>query len=146
MELISKKRVLLDVEFSSKEEAIKEMAKVFLEEGIVEDYDLYLKSLLEREEISPTAVGYDVGLPHGKSDTVKYPAVAFARLKNEVVWDKEEEDNAKYIFMLAIPNEAAGNEHINILVNLSKKILDDDFRETIEKATTIETILDTINN
>lgn len=145
MELIVKNRVLLDKTFSNKEEAIKEMAKLFLEEGIVEDYDKYVESLFDRENIAPTAVGYEVGLPHGKSDAVIRPAVAFARLNEEILWDSEENENAKFIFMLAIPNAAAGNEHINILVNLSKKILDDDFRDLITKATSTEEIVKAIN-
>lgn len=145
MELIVKNRVLLDKTFSNKEEAIKEMAKLFLEEGIVEDYDKYVESLFDRENIAPTAVGYEVGLPHGKSDAVTRPAVAFARLNEEILWDSEENENAKFIFMLAIPNVAAGNEHINILVNLSKKILDDDFRDLITKATSTEEIVKAIN-
>ncbi|NME35313.1 MULTISPECIES: PTS sugar transporter subunit IIA [Fusobacterium] len=145
MELIVKNRVLLDKTFSNKEEAIKEMAKLFLEEGIVEDYKKYVESLFERENIAPTAVGYEVGLPHGKSDAVTRPAVAFARLNEEILWDSEENENAKFIFMLAIPNAAAGNEHINILVNLSKKILDDDFRDLITKATSTEEIVKAIN-
>ncbi|MCI6152177.1 PTS sugar transporter subunit IIA [Fusobacterium perfoetens] len=145
MELIVKNRVLLDKTFSNKEEAIKEMAKLFLEEGIVEDYDKYVESLFDRENIAPTAVGYEVGLPHGKSDAVTRPAVAFARLNEEILWDSEENENAKFIFMLAIPNAAAGNEHINILVNLSKKILDDDFRDLITKATSTEEIVKAIN-
>lgn len=145
MELIVKNRVLLDKTFSNKEEAIKEMAKLFLEEGIVEDYEKYVESLFDRENIAPTAVGYEVGLPHGKSDAVIRPAVAFARLNEEILWDSEENENAKFIFMLAIPNAAAGNEHINILVNLSKKILDDDFRDLITKATSTEEIVKAIN-
>ena len=112
------------------------MAKKITDEGIAENYEEYLDSLLKREEISATAVGYDVGLPHGKSTTVKRAAVAFARLKNPVLWSEEEDEYAKMVFMLAIPDGEKGTTHINILVDLSKKILDDDFRAGLEKAAT----------
>lgn len=136
MSLTVENLVMLDVECTSKREVIEMMAKKVTEEGIAENYEEYLDSLLKREEISATAVGYDVGLPHGKSTTVKRAAVAFARLKNPVLWSEEEEEYAKMVFMLAIPDGEKGTTHINILVDLSKKILDDDFREGLEKATT----------
>lgn len=145
MSLTVENLVMLDVECTSKREVIEMMAKKVTEEGIAENYEEYLDSLLKREEISATAVGYDVGLPHGKSTTVKRAAVAFARLKNPVLWSEEEEEYAKMVFMLAIPDGEKGTTHINILVDLSKKILDDDFREGLEKATTASEAVALIN-
>ena len=121
MALINANRILLNKTMKNKNEAIKEMAKLFVEDGVVDNYDEYLKSLMDREAIAETAVGYEVGLPHGKSTAVKYPAVAFARLSNDIMWSEEEQETAKFIFMLAIPSAAAGNEHINILVIFLKK-------------------------
>ena len=145
MALTVENLVMLDVDCTSKQEVIEMMAKKVAEEGIAESYDEYLASLMAREEIAPTAVGYDVGLPHGKSTTVKTAAVAFARLKNPVLWSAEEEENAKMVFMLAIPDGEKGTTHINILVELSKKILDDDFRENLLKAETAAEVVKLIN-
>ena len=136
MALTVENLIVLDAECTSKREVIEMMAKKITDEGIAENYEEYLDSLLKREEISATAVGYDVGLPHGKSTTVKRAAVAFARLKNPVLWSEEEDEYAKMVFMLAIPDREKGTTHINILVDLSKKILDDDFRAGLEKAAT----------
>lgn len=145
MSLTVENLVMLDVECTTKEEVIKMMAKKVADEGIAESYEEYLDSLMKREEIAATAVGYDVGLPHGKSTTVKRAAVAFARLKNPVLWSADEDEYAKMVFMLAIPDGEKGTTHINILVDLSKKILDDDFRAGLEKATTAEEAVKLIN-
>ena len=107
MALINANRILLNKTMKNKNEAIKEMAKLFVEDGVVDNYDEYLKSLMDREAIAETAVGYEVGLPHGKSTAVKYPAVAFARLSKDIMWSEEEQETAKFIFMLAIPTAAA---------------------------------------
>lgn len=146
MALVTANRILLNENATNKKELIKRMAKLFVEDGVVDDYETYVAALMEREAIAPTAVGFDVGLPHGKSTAVKYPAAAFARLTTPIIWNEEEDEVAEYIFMLAIPTTAAGNEHINILVELSKKILDDDFRELLSKSNNIEEILKAINN
>ena len=145
MALTVENLVMLDVECATKEEVIKMMAKKVADEGIAENYEEYLDSLMKREEIAATAVGYDVGLPHGKSTTVKRAAVAFAGLKNPVLWSADEDEYAKMVFMLAIPDGEKGTTHINILVDLSKKILDDDFRAGLEKATTAEEAVKLIN-
>lgn len=145
MALTVENLVMLDVECATKEEVIKMMAKKVADEGIAESYEEYLDSLMKREEIAATAVGYDVGLPHGKSTTVKRAAVAFARLKNPVLWSVDEDEYAKMVFMLAIPDGEKGTTHINILVDLSKKILDDDFRAGLEKAATAEEAVKLIN-
>ena len=145
MALTVENLIVLDAECTSKREVIEMMAKKITDEGIAENYEEYLDSLLKREEISATAVGYDVGLPHGKSTTVKTAAVAFARLKNPVLWSEEENENAKMVFMLAIPDGEKGSTHINILVDLSKKILDDDFRAGLENAKTVEEAVKLIN-
>ncbi len=145
MALTMENLVMLDVECTSKQEVIEMMAKKVAEEGIAENYEEYLAALMAREEIAATAVGYDVGLPHGKSTTVKTAAVAFARLKNPVLWSAEEDEYAKIVFMLAIPDGEKGTTHINILVDLSKKILDDDFRNGLEKAATAEEAVNLIN-
>lgn len=145
MALTVENLVMLDVECATKEEVIKMMAKKVADEGIAESYEEYLDSLMKREEIAATAVGYDVGLPHGKSTTVKRAAVAFARLKNPVLWSADEDEYAKMVFMLAIPDGEKGTTHINILVDLSKKILDDDFRAGLEKVATAEEAVKLIN-
>ena len=145
MALTMENLVMLDVDCTSKQEVIEMMAKKIADEGIAESYEDYLAALLAREEIAATAVGYDVGLPHGKSLSVKRAAVAFARLKNPVLWNAEEDEYAKMVFMLAIPDGEKGTTHINILVDLSKKILDDDFRAGLENAETVEEAVKLIN-
>lgn len=133
IQLTNESMILLDIDETSKEEVIKKIAETINRQGIIENYTEFEKALFAREDIGATAVGYNFGLPHGKSKTVKKPAVAFAILRNPIIWatEDDEEEEAKYVFMIAIPDSQAGNEHINILVNLSKKILDDDFREKL---------------
>lgn len=145
MELITENLVILDLDCTTKEEVIKLMAKKVVEEGIAESYEEYLDSLYKREEIAPTSVGYDVGLPHGKSKTVKRPAIAFVRLKTPVIWNLEDNENAKMVFMLAIPDEGKGSSSINVLIDLSKKILNDSFREKINLTNDISEVVKMIN-
>lgn len=69
--------------------------------------------------------------------------IAFARLTNEIEWDEDEE--VKYVFMIAVSEENATNEHLEILIKLSKSILDDEFREKLEKPNSKSDILEILN-
>lgn len=145
MGLITEKLVMLELDCSTKKEVIERMAKAISDEGFVEDYEEFLTALYKREDIAPTAVGYDVGLPHGTSKTVKKPGIAFARLKTPIMWNVEEKEIAKMVFMLAIPDEGKGTDKISILIDLSKKILDDSFREKVMKISKASEIVRLIN-
>lgn len=164
LQLINENLIELNLNLKTKEEIIKYLHSLILGDKRIEcprslnDLDIcqkcevcgskgYLDSLFKREEMFPTAVGELYAIPHGKCKFVKVPTVAFARLTNEVLWDEVENESIKYIFMIGVPDgKNSGNQHIDILVNLSKKIMDDDFREGINSAQKIEEVLNLINN
>ncbi len=125
----------------SKEEVIEKLAKKMLESGFIANYEEYVDSVHKREEIAPTTVGYGIGLPHGKGNCVKESVVAFMRVKNPVLWNIPENEKVKMIFMLAVSEEHGKGTHNDILVKLSKKILDNNFRERIERSNSKDEIV-----
>ena len=46
--------------------------------------------------------------------------------------------------MIGVPEEKAGNEHLEILIKLSTAILEDDFRERLEKAKSNKAVMELI--
>jgi fructose-specific phosphotransferase system IIA component len=136
--LICKDLIMVDVEVSDKNEAIKLLAEEMNRHEKLYDIDAFLKQVHEREEMFPTSIGYDFCIPHGKCSAVKTAAVGFARLKNTIKWSEEE--NGKYIFLIAVSDEEAGDEHLKILAQLSRNIMREEFRAGIEKANTKDEI------
>lgn len=136
--LINKEMIVLDMEAETKEEVIEKLAKLIEKQGKLENIDEYIAQVLKREEEYPTSVGFDVSIPHGKCDAVKCAAVAFARLKKPVAWSSEEQ--VKYIFLLAVPEKGAGNTHLQILAQLSRKIMRDEFRKKLQASNSVEEI------
>lgn len=145
MELTTKELVILDLDCTSKDTVIQTLAQKMAEVGVVENYDEFLASLMERENIAPTSVGYEIGLPHGKSSTVKKGAIAFASLKKPIIWDLENNEKVERIFMLAIPESEKGSTHVELLVNLSRKILDNNFRDSLKRAKIATEVVELIN-
>lgn len=146
MKIVEKLVVLNNEENLSKDEVIKLLATKLLEAGYLNDYEEYLNSVYKREEIAATTVGYGIGLPHGKGACVKESVVAFMRVKNPVLWNLQENEKVKVIFMLAVSEKDGQVLHNDTLVELSKKILNEKFREKIETSNTIEEIVQLINS
>jgi PTS system fructose-specific IIA component len=138
--IITKDLIVLGLEASSKEEVIRKLAKVIESQGKLIDFDDYIDQVFKREKTFPTSIGFDVAIPHGKTDAVKSAAVAFARLKNEVQWSEEE--MVRYVFLIAVPEKEAGDTHLQILSQLSRKIMREEFREKLQSADKVEELLE----
>ncbi|MGQ4666925.1 PTS sugar transporter subunit IIA, partial [Metabacillus halosaccharovorans] len=100
-------------------------------QGILTSKDEYKQAILNREEQSSTGLGMNIAIPHGKSNAVKRPAVAFGIKRDGIDWNSLDGTDAKLIFMIAVPEENAGDAHLKILQMLSRKLMDEDFRNQL---------------
>lgn len=126
-ELMTMGMVVLDAKARTKNEAIRMLAERMEKEGRLKDLESYIAAVQAREEAFSTAMGFDVAIPHGKSAAVKTASLAFARLEETVEWSVG--DTAKFIFMIAVPSKAAGDDHLKILAALSRQLIHEEFRE-----------------
>ncbi len=148
MRIFSTETVMLHLDVEDKEQALQQMGRKIeathsLKPG---GFDNFMYAINKREAEFSTAVGYDYAIPHGKSEAVAVPVVAFARLAKPVLWDADEDDWAQNIFMIAVPEESAGDEHIRILMKLASAIMEDDFRDRIAVAENELQVIDIISS
>ncbi|MFJ7022852.1 fructose-specific PTS transporter subunit EIIC [Streptomyces sp. NPDC101117] len=122
-------RVRLDA--ADKAAAIREMAALLACSGRVVDEDELVATALRREEQGTTGLGEEIAIPHAKTDAVSAPVVGFARSDEGVEWDSPDGTKARLVFMIAVPEAAAGDEHLRILALLSRKLTDAGFRERL---------------
>lgn len=141
--IINSKFIALDIQSTDKETVIGAMSTIMLEEGRITDKDIYIESVMERERLESTAVGFGVGIPHGKSDAVETATVFFGRSDEGIVWN-EEGEVVKLVFLLAIPSEAASNQHLRILAALSRKLMDETFIGLLNTGKDKEDILNSL--
>jgi len=134
--LITEENINLSLDASSKDEVITKIAEMMAKTGFVSDVNTYKEVVLQREEKGSTGVGFGVAIPHGKSAGVSKPGLAFARITNPVEWQSLDDKPVSIVFMIGVPEEHAGNEHLSILSALSRKLIHEDFREQLMNATT----------
>ena len=101
--LIEKECIIFNIDENEKNKVIKQMVEKLKETNKIDDIENFYKDVLDREALSPTAIGYDIGLPHGKSDSVITPAICFGVLNNPVTWNAETNEVAKIVILIAVP-------------------------------------------
>jgi PTS system fructose-specific IIC component len=127
-----------DLTGTTRDDVIDELIAKFDAQGILSSKQDFKQAILNREGESSTGLGMNIAIPHGKSNTVKRPAVAFGIKHNGVDWKSLDGTDAKLIFMIAVPEYAAGDAHLKILQMLSRKLMDDQFREQLLKTASKE--------
>lgn len=146
-DIISLDLIETDLKGNTQESIIDEMIEKLNFAGVLDSKEDFKKAILKREAESTTGLGMNIAIPHGKSVAVKRPAVVFGIKRDGVDWKSLDGSDAKLIFMIAVPEEANGNAHLKILQMLSRKLMDNDFREQLLKVTEKEEalkLLDTI--
>ncbi|WCH92025.1 fructose-specific PTS transporter subunit EIIC [Streptomyces moderatus] len=116
---------------ADKEAAIREMAELLGRTGKVVDPEELVARALRREAQGTTGLGEEIAIPHAKTDAVSAPVVGFARSAEGVEWDSPDGTKARLVFMIAVPEAAAGDEHLRILALLSRKLMNAEFRERL---------------
>ncbi|CAM5650552.1 fructose-specific PTS transporter subunit EIIC [Streptomyces chartreusis] len=116
---------------ADKEAAIREMAELLGRTGKVVDPEELVATALRREAQGTTGLGEEIAIPHAKTDAVSAPVVGFARSAEGVEWGSPDGTKARLVFMIAVPEAAAGDEHLRILALLSRKLMNAEFRERL---------------
>ncbi len=127
-----------DLKGETRDDIIDEMIQKLKHVGAVHSVTEFKRDIMNREQESTTGIGINIAIPHGKSDAVRKPSVVFGIKQSGVDWKSLDGTEAKLIFMIAVPKENEGNQHLKILQMLSRKLMDDSYRERLLSVQTKE--------
>ncbi|TNY95006.1 PTS fructose transporter subunit IIABC, partial [Vibrio parahaemolyticus] len=124
--LINEDLIKLDLKASSKEDVFKELVAVLHAQGRISDQTQFLADIKAREELGNTGFEDGVAIPHAKSAAVIEPAVVIGVSKSGIEYGAEDGLPSKLFFMIASP-DGGDNHHIEVLAELSSKLIEDGF-------------------
>ncbi|EJR45796.1 PTS system mannose-specific eiibca component [Bacillus cereus VD107] len=127
-----------DLKGETRDDVIDEMIQKLNHVGALHSKTEFKQAIMNREQESTTGIGMNIAIPHGKSEAVKKPSVVFGIKQSGVDWKSLDGTEAKLIFMIAVPKESEGNQHLKILQMLSRKLMDDNYRERLLSVQTKE--------
>lgn len=137
--LITESLIALDITLPDKEAVIDAIASMLAADSRLLDRDLYIRDVYEREAIVPTGIGDLIAIPHARSAGVSTSSLVYLRLTSAIQWSEEEE--ARYIFGIAVPEDNVDNVHLKILASVAKKLLDDTIKQIIVESASKQQIL-----
>ncbi|MFH4676558.1 PTS fructose transporter subunit IIABC [Vibrio diabolicus] len=132
--LINEDLIKLDLKASSKEDVFKELVAVLHAQGRISDQTQFLADIKAREELGNTGFEDGVAIPHAKSAAVIEPAVVIGVSKSGIEYGAEDGLPSKLFFMIASP-DGGDNHHIEVLAELSSKLIEDGFIDAFLGAT-----------
>ncbi|KAF6586949.1 PTS fructose transporter subunit IIABC [Paenibacillus sp. EKM211P] len=137
-DIVTMDLINLDLEGTTQDAVIDEMIGALERNGAVSSASGFKQAILDREKESSTGIGMNIAIPHGKSEAVLKPSVVFGVKRSGVDWKSLDGSEAKLIFMIAVPRNSKDNAHLKVLQMLSRKLMDDHFREALLAVTTKE--------
>ncbi len=132
-DLLFPETVVEELKAKTKDEVIRELARVVA--GNCEEIaPLELaKILLERESLGSTGIGEGVAIPHGKYPGIKFLTGALGRSTKGIDFQSMDGKPAHLFFLLVAPENSAGL-HLKALARISRLLKTERFRKKIMDA------------
>ncbi|NRF24485.1 PTS sugar transporter subunit IIA [Vibrio coralliilyticus] len=140
-DLINQELICLDLQATTKQEVFEELIELLSNNHRISNKAQFLSDIQAREEIGNTGFEDGVALPHAKSAAVSQPAVAIGISRQGIEYGAEDGQPSKLFFMIASPDGGA-DHHIEVLAELSSKLIEDGFIERFMQASSAEEALE----
>lgn len=101
--------------------------------GRAADAELFMRRVLEREELSSTGLGDGVALPHAEIEDLAEPALAFARTRVGVDFDAPDGLPVRLVFLLLIP-KSQYTRQLQVLAAIARLAIAADVRSGLLEA------------
>ena len=142
-DLITPQFVVLDLEAPDRNAATRRLAETLAQGGRVTNLDGFLADVTAREAQMPTGIEGRIGIPHARSAYVTEPTLGFGRSSQGVDYGASD-GPARLIFLIAAP-DGAGGEHMNILAQLARKLINQQFKDSLLNAADAQAVVDIVN-
>ena len=133
-EFLNEKAISANLKATTKEAVIRELVDILTKAEGTKNKEELVKVLLSREALGSTGIGQGVGIPHGKTNTVKKLVGAFGICHGGVNFDALDGEPVYIFFLLMAPEDSAG-PHLKGLARISRLLKDKFFRESLKQLT-----------
>ena len=132
-EIINVNRIKNDVDVKSKKRALEELSNLVTQDQTQLDANEIFDSLISRERLGATGVGYGIAIPHGRIKNCQKITGAFIKLSESIDFNTIDNLPVDILFTLIVPEEST-DEHLQVLAFLASMFSDKSFREKLRKS------------
>jgi fructose-specific phosphotransferase system IIA component len=137
--------VRVPVENKDKEAVITELVDLLDANKLLLDRDLALQAVLARERTRSTGTGAGIAIPHGKCNAVKELVMAIGIAHEPIEFESVDGKPVTILILLVSPADQTG-PHIQALARISRLMLDEEFKQKLEKAASADEVYELLNN
>lgn len=137
--------IIVPLQGKNKEAVITELVDVLNAGGSIQDRNGVLRAVLAREQTRSTGIGSGIAIPHGKCKGVKELVMAMGIAPQGIDFESIDEKPVYIVVMLASPLDKTG-PHIQALARISRLMLDENFKNKIQKSTSAQELYDLISS
>lgn len=132
-EIINVNRIRNDIDVKSKKRALEELSNLIVQDQNQLDASDIFDSLISRERLGATGVGYGIAIPHGRIKNCQKITGAFIQLNNGVDFNTIDNQPVDIMFALIVPEEST-DEHLQVLALLASMFNDENFRKKLHQS------------
>ncbi len=140
-DILNPESMIMDLQATTKDEAINEMADLEVATGIVNNKEKFVESIWAREKESTTGIGGGIAMPHARNEYINKARVLFAKSEKGVDFDSLDQQPVHLFFMITAP-AGADNTHLQALAKLSSLLINPDLVEKLKVAKTADEVID----
>jgi fructose-specific phosphotransferase system IIA component len=137
--------IKVPLESKDKKSVITELVDLLDANGLLLDKNTVLEAVLAREQTRSTGIGSRIAIPHGKCNAVKELVMSMGIAGEPIDFESVDGKPATIIILLVSPANQTG-PHIQALAKISRLMLDEEFKEELEKVTSAEQVYELLSN
>jgi fructose-specific phosphotransferase system IIA component len=119
IDLVKENVVKVPLEANDKPDVLRELVRILVDAGEIDDFDAVLQAIQEREKKGSTGLEKGIAVPHCKSPAVTTLKFAMGIAPQGIDFDAMDKQPSKLFFLLvAAPNQAG--PHVAALAEIAK--------------------------
>ncbi|NOI89448.1 PTS fructose transporter subunit IIA [Vibrio splendidus] len=139
--IIEPEIICLELQADSKQAVFEELVELLDRAGKLSSKSDFLDDIWKREAIGNTGFDDGIAIPHAKSKAVAKPAVAVGISRSGIDYGADGGELSDVFFMLASPDNN-DDHHIEVLAQISTKLIEDDFVTKLKAMESVEEALE----
>jgi fructose-specific phosphotransferase system IIA component len=137
--------VRVPLQGTDKKSVIAELVDLLDANGLLLDRNAALDAVMTREQTRSTGIGAGIAIPHGKCKAVKELVMALGVAAQPIDFESVDGKPVKIVILLVSPTDKTG-PHIQALARISRLMLDEKFKNALEKAHSAEQLYELLTD
>lgn len=133
--------IAIDLKAGNKHDAIVALAKRLKQADYIDNIELFVKDIYDRESEGVTGIGNYIAIPHGKSCQVKQVGVAIGVLDRAIEWETLDGKGVKVVILFAVSNDnSSAQTQLKLLSMFARRLGDEDAVRHLVHAKTVDDV------